>query len=72
MNLQQSLVIKSRSDESNQLFDKIRKSKNTSFFYMSEVLKYVQLGAVTCINIVGNKYRIKSNVSEEEVELILK
>lgn len=71
MNMQQSLVIKSRSDESNQFFDKINKRK-TSFFYMSEVLRYVKLGAITCKNVAGNKYRIKSNVSEKEVELILK
>lgn len=71
MNMQQSMVIKSRINDCNNLFDKIRKNKS-SFFYMDEVLKYVQLGAVTCKNIVGNKYRIKSNVSEKEVELILK
>lgn len=71
MNMQQSLVIKSRIDDCNKLFDKIRKNKS-SFFYMDEVLKYVKLGAITCKNVAGNRYRIKSNVSEKEVELILK
>lgn len=71
MNMKQSMMIKSRINDCNDLFDKIRKNKS-SFFYMDEVLKYVKLGAVTCRNIVGKKYCIKSNVSGEEVELILK
>lgn len=57
--------------DSDKLFNAIDNNK-TSFFYKSEVDRYVKLGAVTCTNVAGNKYHIKSNTDDRSIDIILK
>lgn len=66
-----SLAYQNRSRSSDELFNKIGNCKST-YFYKSEVNKYTNIGAVTCTNIVGNKYKIKSNTSDDVVEVVLR
>ena len=66
-----SLVYQNRSRSSDELFNKIGNCKST-YFYKSEVNKYINVGAVTCTNIIGNKYKIKSNTSDDVVEVMLR
>lgn len=66
-----SLAYQNRSIDSIDLFDKLYRCK-CSFFPKSEVERYVSIGAVTCTNIIGNKYKIKSNTSDDVVEVVLR
>lgn len=71
MVISNSLVYENRSSSACDLFDKINKCK-LPYFYKSEVVKYTNVGAVTCTNICGNKYKIKSNTSDDVVEVVLR
>lgn len=71
MVISNSLLYENRSISSNELFDKINKCK-LPYFYKSEVVKYTNVGAVTCTIICGNKYKIKSNTSDDVVEVVLR
>ena len=61
-------IVKKDSDK---LFNAINNTKS-SFFYKSEVDRNVKLGAVTCTNVTGNRYKVKSNTDDRSVEIILK
>lgn len=56
---------------SDEIFRKITNCK-LPYFYMSEVKRYVNLGAITCTKITGNRYLIESNVDSRSIEVILK
>ena len=71
MVMSNSLFYNNTKRLSDEIFRKITNCK-LPYFYMSEINRYVNLGAITCTKITGTRYLIESNIDGRSIEINLK